>query len=1384
MVDANLDQQMEEVLNVTGDDPLSDAMGDRLVTQQTSMLADVAGKDGMIYEPDQKLDYRDTMGLLFPLTPNDPIFDDIKKMFEEEAYGPAIATSALATLAVIPGFGRLPKSAAKKIARETAESLKKSKTVEPDVAGPTKKASEEVLGKDIIKPQGRGLDKQFADYAKQALEAQGKIELPDGTIISEAPFKYSDDIIKIINTTYNSTTVKGLTSARKAELGRKVPEGKLVAIRPNLNSDINDEAVPIPKIGKPDEPKKQPLLSVQEGGKVKGTVYADQPYVLVNPTKDKGVVSFTVDQNLRAEVAGGANKDRLMAVRGDYTEYDVSKFSINDPNVVEIKFNPALQHLAIRADTNEALVGSKGKVLVIADRIYALKDDLIYARKRDAPKALGGHNTNVVYRLNKGGLLDDQMEELFNVTGDDPLSDAYGDERLISGQVPMERNPDLEDLTTVGKDFYGKSISGTENLTSQMDKIRSEEDYSRLFIYDYGDDRIQKEVIDKLPEDSGLKTYANIVGPQLFQTSMDVLQGTLGIVGSTTDGVEVGLKTIEKNFPEAYKVLSNNKSPSAAAASLSRDIIALLEVSEAAIPPITPAIRGATKAVKSAQSIKPTAESLKKSESKVAPDLDIPPAPPKRNRLTEQNTYDLPIDNSVFNYIDETDNYYSKLFDDILGLESSKLVDKDGNIKVKVFEKWLSENAPAGQAKYTGLQNLIDNAKKEGVEKLSVLDTIATRYDNNRIVLTESVRRFNPNDNSIDRYGRLLDIPHNVSDPRHIYYSDHNNRFFVGGGGSNFTSNNITIDPTINRDYGTGVTRSKKEAFSENILYPNVKPLIDVRNYEEMIVSLPALPKDTKVSVSPLPRTKTSFPQQRYFPSQYKLADPDAIKTFPTRKDYTHSHYPNELTNLFHIRYTKNADIGDGKSDTFIWHEGQSDITQRRQYVEYDEDGNPLKDEYGNIITRPVVTQIDKTNPKTGIARSLETRYREAEVADELLQKRQKAIEGMDKPTVTVRGKEKREPYFPDPDYFEQDSDLRERIKEGLGDVSFSERSVSRVHDNIDSTLAAEKPSSRRIDKAEDNFLDPYGRDINFTYNDPGSTEPKRILPEIPFLKGDEADKSKITNLMFQRALKQAIDSGHDKFAWPTSETIRKFSGGSDAPTGVLKTYDEDFINMAKKIYNSTKKPKDPAFEEWWRMEERVRPISFEGTFKIKDDVSQTDLYQIAENIENGLNTKKQRIHNKMEELKVEQRQNPNDKELKELQEIYENQFKELVVSQQNVLLRIDQFKKNIQSGEARQNLIKEINNIYSKPSGIKLEKQFKPHVIPGSKGKRVDNLMPHIENNPLVGDLVENANIQNYYVMEITPEMKAMFSRGIPFNKGGIVQDKMDNQMKQLFAK
>ena len=812
--------------------------------------------------------------------------------------------------------------------------------------------------------------------------------------------------------------------------------------------------------------------------------------------------------------------------------------------------------------------------------------------------------------------------------------------------------------------------------------------------------------------------------------------------------------------------------------------------------------------------------------------------PSKTGRFTEQNTYDLPISNSVYDYIDGNDNYYSKLFEDI-DTQLGKSADKDGNIKLKVFEKWLEKNAPLGQAKYTGLQNLVDNAKKEGVEKLSIENDIKTRYINNEIVFQEKVRRIDPNDNAFDEYGRLQDIPHNVDDPKYLSFSDHNNAPYTGRGGSNFTTNNITIDPTINDDYNIvsrmerqnpnanfGAINRKNKDYVENVLYPNVEPLIKIKNYEEVTVGVPALPKETKVTSSPMPRTKTDIDAEELFKgtitSNY-LTRPDTLKTFPTRKDYTHSHYQNDLTNLFHIRYTKNADIGDGVDDTFIWHEGQSDIAQKRSHPKTGE---------------PVPVQVDKANPKTGIARSLEGRYREAELADEFLQKRSKAIEENKRREASIQRGERVTPtvgkrFLDDnPDYFTlRPGDNRKPASAPIIDGTIARKKIARLlgkeTDDIEA-LNEDESISRVIDNIEKSVNPAKNemsliKDIDYLHKEPtiNLAQPAneaiktKIIPEIPFIKGDVIDKSKIDNLMFQRALKQAIDSGHTKFAWPTSETISKFSGGRDAPIGVLKTYDVDFINIAKKIYNGTKKSNDPSFEEWWRMEERVRPISFEGTFKIKEDVSLPDLLEIGESVVNGLAIKKenrskaiQRLENAIPKevvpealVSIEERKQAINFAKLELnampdgQPILDRIFQiENFIKENNLPSNFeDDFLINIlpedyeQIMSYKKYIIKSINEIYRKPVGDTV-KEFKPHQLPGVKGKDgkpviVNNLMPHPETNSSVGDLGKNSNIQNYYVMEITPEMKAMFSRPIPFNRGGIVQDKMDTQMNSLFG-
>ena len=157
MVDANIDQQMEEVLNVEGvtssevpiesaidaalDDPLTDAQTDalgvfrgeperdpRLIAQETDMLLDIAGgkenpEYGPMYGgPDKKLDSQDLAALFTPPLPGiDPIFGETKKAFEEGRYGTGAAYAALTLLGIIPGAKTVTKPAAKKLSREVAK---------------------------------------------------------------------------------------------------------------------------------------------------------------------------------------------------------------------------------------------------------------------------------------------------------------------------------------------------------------------------------------------------------------------------------------------------------------------------------------------------------------------------------------------------------------------------------------------------------------------------------------------------------------------------------------------------------------------------------------------------------------------------------------------------------------------------------------------------------------------------------------------------------------------------------------------------------------------------------------------------------------------------------------------------------------------------------------------------------------------------------------------------------------------------------------------------------------------------------------------------------------------------------------------------------------
>ena len=96
-----------------------------------------------------------------------------------------------------------------------------------------------------------------------------------------------------------------------------------------------------------------------------------------------------------------------------------------------------------------------------------------------------------------------------------------------------------------------------------------------LFFQDTIDQEIQEKVINKLPE-GGLKTFANVVGPQTFQFAMDTLTNLQEGIGITTDTIESGLIKLEQNSPATYDFLmeytGGKRDPSTAAAQLTRDI--------------------------------------------------------------------------------------------------------------------------------------------------------------------------------------------------------------------------------------------------------------------------------------------------------------------------------------------------------------------------------------------------------------------------------------------------------------------------------------------------------------------------------------------------------------------------------------------------------------------------------------------------------------------------------------------------------------------------------------------------------------------------------------------------------------------------------------------
>lgn len=174
---------------------------------------------------------------------------------------------------------------------------------------------------------------------------------------------------------------------------------------------------------------------------------------------------------------------------------------------------------------------------------------------------------------------DEQPEELgFTIGEPKTRINLFGEE------VSIEREDD--------EDFVGAATKSLKPIIDPIEKIEKEEEpytvggISGMFLKEFRDDRIQKEVIDKLPEDSAFKTFGNVVGPKAFRNSMNLLHVFFKGIGYTADGIEAGMIYLRDKHPNFYDALQagvvdpvagGKMGPTETAQKIVKDFIALSE---------------------------------------------------------------------------------------------------------------------------------------------------------------------------------------------------------------------------------------------------------------------------------------------------------------------------------------------------------------------------------------------------------------------------------------------------------------------------------------------------------------------------------------------------------------------------------------------------------------------------------------------------------------------------------------------------------------------------------------------------------------------------------------------------------------------------------------
>ena len=138
------------------------------------------------------------------------------------------------------------------------------------------------------------------------------------------------------------------------------------------------------------------MLQTLHKNSASGKALSYKPYATVVAT-DKKKVKFYVSPKGREDIAtGNKAKYPAMSVNGAYDPN--LKILPNDPDVVEVGFNPKAHHLFVDLNTGQA-VKEADAATIIGDRVYA--KGVTYFKKSEAPKPKA--ESQVRYKEKKKG---------------------------------------------------------------------------------------------------------------------------------------------------------------------------------------------------------------------------------------------------------------------------------------------------------------------------------------------------------------------------------------------------------------------------------------------------------------------------------------------------------------------------------------------------------------------------------------------------------------------------------------------------------------------------------------------------------------------------------------------------------------------------------------------------------------------------------------------------------------------------------------------------------------------------------------------------------------------------------------------------------------------